>query len=61
MLSKLKEKRKALHLTQIELASKIGVTRRSIIRWENAQTMPSMKKIELLAETLGCETSDLME
>lgn len=59
MLSNLKELRKGLKLTQSELAAKMDVTRRSIIRWENGQTKPSMKKVERLAEVLGCKVSDL--
>lgn len=60
MLSKLKEMRKDLKLTQTELAAKLGVTRRSIIRWENAQTKPSAKKLEQLREVIGCTMEDLL-
>lgn len=58
MLSKLKAHRKALRMTQSELASKLNTTRRSIIRWENGQSKPSMKKMQLLAEVMGCSLED---
>lgn len=61
MLSKLKEMRKNRHLTQSELASQIGVTRRSIIRWENGQTKPSMKKVDMLAEIFSCTVDELLK
>ncbi|MDL2264290.1 helix-turn-helix domain-containing protein [Synergistaceae bacterium OttesenSCG-928-I11] len=58
MLSKLKAHRRALRLTQSELASKMNMTRRSIIRWENGQTKPSLKKLQMLADVMGCSTED---
>ncbi len=60
MLPKLKAHRRALRLTQSELASKMNTTRRSIIRWENGQTKPSMKKLQMLADVMGCSTEDFI-
>lgn len=58
MLTKLKEHRRALRLTQSELASRMNMTRRSIIRWENGQSRPSLKKMQLLADVMGCSLED---
>lgn len=59
MLSKLKAHRKALGITQNELALRINTTRRSIIRWERGETKPNPEKIQLLAEAIGCYAEDL--
>lgn len=61
MLSTLRQHRTEKGLTQIELGQKLGVTRRSIIRWENGQTKPSMKKIEKIAEFFECSIEELMK
>ena len=45
-------------MTQSELASRINTTRRSIIRWENGQTKPSLKKLQQLADIMGCSMED---
>jgi transcriptional regulator with XRE-family HTH domain len=61
MLTKLKAHRRALRLTQSELASRMNMTRRSIIRWENGQTTPSPKKLQMLADVMGCAVEDFRE
>lgn len=61
MLTKLKERRQALRLTQSELASKLNMTRRSVIRWEKGQAMPSTKKLRKLAELMGCSPEDFFK
>lgn len=61
MLSALKKHRTTKGLTQVELAQELGVTRRSIIRWENHQTEPSMKKIEKMAKFFGCTVKELLK
>jgi len=58
MLTKLKTQRRALKMTQSELASRINTTRRSIIRWENGQTKPSLKKLQMLADVMGCSMDE---
>jgi transcriptional regulator with XRE-family HTH domain len=58
VLPRLKEYRKALRMTQSELASKMNTTRRSIIRWENGQSKPSLKRLQQLADIMGCAADD---
>lgn len=58
MLTKLKTQRRAMKMTQSELASRINTTRRSIIRWENGQTKPSLKKLQMLADVMGCSMDE---
>ena len=58
MLTKLRTQRRALKMTQSELASRINTTRRSIIRWENGQTKPSLKKLQMLADVMGCSMDE---
>lgn len=54
------ELRKEKNMTQGQLAEKIGVTDKSISRWENGRTMPDLSIIPILAEELNVEVSELL-
>ncbi|MBU1042916.1 MAG: helix-turn-helix domain-containing protein [Candidatus Omnitrophica bacterium] len=56
---KLKTKRLQMHLTQLELAKKIGVSESYICQIEKGK-MVSIKKLEQLAGALGCKAKDLL-
>lgn len=52
--------RKEKNLTQIQLAKKLGVTDKSISRWENGKTMPDMSLYEPLCRILDINISELL-
>lgn len=52
--------RKEKNLTQIQLAEKLGVTDKSISRWENGKTMPDMSLYEPLCQILDIHISELL-
>lgn len=52
--------RKTKNLTQEELAEKLGVSNKSISRWENGITMPDISMLLELAEKLDVEVSELL-
>lgn len=54
------ELRKEKNMTQEQLAEKMGVTNKSISRWENGKTLPDLSMISLLAEELQVEISELL-
>jgi len=54
------ELRKEKNITQEQLAEKIGVTAKSISRWENGKTMPDLSLFNPLCEILGITVNDLM-
>lgn len=54
------ELRKDKKLTQEQLAEKIGVTDKSISRWENGKTMPDISMLSLLANELNCTIQELL-
>ena len=54
------ELRKEKGMTQEQLAEKMGVTDKSISRWENGKTMPDLSMITILAEELNVEVSELL-
>lgn len=58
---KIKSKRKALNLTQLELAEKIGLTESSISRYESGKiaTMPT-STVNKICDVLGIEPSELL-
>lgn len=55
------EKRKENGMTQEQFAEKLGVTNRSISRWENGKTMPDYSMFPIICETLGVEISEILE
>ena len=54
------ECRKKLNMTQEELDFKIGVSRKSVSRWENGNNMPDLSLFNPLCEILGITVNDLM-
>ena len=39
--------RKALQMTQEDIAEKLGVTRQSVAKWESGETVPDLDKCKL--------------
>lgn len=56
----IKNARKSKHLTQKELAEKVGVSNTAIMRYEKAQRSPNNAMFEKIAEALDVTPSDLM-
>ena len=54
------EKRKEKKLTQESLAEKLGVTSKTISRWENGNYMPDISLLKPLSEELGITLNDLI-
>lgn len=59
ILNKVKEKRTDKKLTQEELATRVGVTRRTIISLEKGSYTPSLLLAMDLAEVLGIQIENL--
>ena len=55
------ECRKKQKLTQEQLAEKLGVTNKSISRWENGKTMPDVSLFEPLCNELNISVSELLK
>ena len=55
------EKRRALNLTQEQLAEKLGVSNKTISKWENGKCMPDYGIIQKLCETLHVTLAELMD
>lgn len=54
------EKRRERNLTQAELAEKIGVSNKSVSKWENGKCMPDYAVIEPLCRELEINVTDLL-
>ena len=54
------ENRKAKKLTQEQLAEKLGVTAKTISRWENGNYMPDISLLKPLSTELGVSLNDLL-
>lgn len=52
--------RKEKELTQTQLAEILGVSDKSISRWENGKTMPDLSLYESLCKTLDIQISELL-
>lgn len=57
----LKELRNGKKLTQAELAEILGVTNRSISRWENGATMPDFDLLIALAKYYDIEIGEILD
>ncbi len=58
--NKLPEARERMNMTQQCLADKIGVSRRSVARWENTRnpSQPSIKQLVIISKLLGVPEGD---
>lgn len=54
------EMRKEKHLTQAELGERLGVTNKTISRWENGSYMPDISLIQLLCKELKISINELL-
>lgn len=54
------ENRKLKKMTQVELAEKLGVSDRSISKWENGRCMPDLSLFEPLCKELGITINELL-
>ncbi len=54
------ENRKKKNMTQEQLAEKLGVTSKTISRWENGNYMPDISMLKPLSEELGITLNDLL-
>ncbi|MEM1256562.1 MAG: helix-turn-helix transcriptional regulator [Cyanobacteria bacterium P01_H01_bin.21] len=59
--TRIAELRKRAHLTQIELADRVGVTETTIANWENGRADDWIERIALLCDALECSIQDLLE
>ncbi|MDO4315239.1 MAG: helix-turn-helix transcriptional regulator [Oscillospiraceae bacterium] len=53
-------RRRALDLSQAELAERLHVTDKAVSRWETGRGMPAIDSLEPLAEALGLSVSELL-
>lgn len=54
------EKRKQKNMTQIEFAEKLGVTNKSVSRWENGKNMPDVSLFIPVCELLDITVNELI-
>lgn len=54
------ELRKEKHLTQVQLGEKLGVTNKTVSRWETGEYMPDLSVIQLLCKELGIDINELL-
>lgn len=52
--------RKEKNLTQEQVAEKMGVTSKSVSRWENGRTLPDVSMLRMLASYMGVSLDELL-
>lgn len=55
------QQRKAKNLTQAQLAEKLGVSNKTISKWENGKCMPDYSIIQFLCKELDVTISELID
>ena len=53
-------RRRAAGLTQEEVASKLGVSRQTVGKWESGRAIPELEKLIALCDLLGCSLDELV-
>ena len=61
LAEKITEERKKNGWSQEELASRIGVSRQAVSKWESAGAVPDLQKILQLAELFGVSIDYLLK
>lgn len=56
----IKKNRLKVGLLQQDLATKMGVDRSTVTKWENGDAMPRADKLKQLSEILNCTIDDLI-
>jgi ribosome-binding protein aMBF1 (putative translation factor) len=56
----IREKREERHWSQSKLAEELGVSERSVVRWENNQTFPRDNERDALRKVLGLRTDEFI-
>ena len=56
----IKQLRESRNLTQAELAEKIGVSSKTVSKWETAKGLPDISLLQPLAQALGISVIELM-
>ena len=59
-MHRIRELRIAQKLSQQELATKLGIDRSSVAKWETGATVPDVEKCSLLAEVYGTTIDSLI-
>ena len=54
------ELRKEQNMTQLDLATKLGITDRAVSKWENGRGLPDISLIQPLCETLDISINELL-
>ena len=58
--STIKQLRESRHMTQAELAERIGVSSKTVSKWETAKGLPDISLLQPLAQALGISVIELM-
>jgi transcriptional regulator with XRE-family HTH domain len=57
----IKDKRKQLGLTQVELSHLLGVDRSTVSCWETGVSSPTLEKLVKIASVFGCTVDELLK
>lgn len=60
MLTKIKEMRKRINLTQGDLANQLSVTQGAVSQWESGLTNPTLEMLVKIAAVLQCTVDELL-
>lgn len=53
--------RKRRHMTQEEVADRVGVSRQAVAKWESGESLPDIEKASALAKLFGVSLDELMD
>lgn len=56
----LAEQRKKNHLTQQQLGDELGVTNKTVSRWENGNYMPDIEMMQIISKVLNVSINEIL-
>lgn len=60
-VKEIEKRRKAMRMTQAELATQLGVTQGAISQWESGATMPDVKYLLDMSEIFHCTVDEILK
>ena len=59
--SQIREMRKSMRLTEVDLADELGVKKQTVCNWENENIAPSVEMLRRIALYFSCSVDHLLE
>lgn len=60
-MSKIRQKREAANMSQVDLGKRLGVSSQAVCQWEAGTSAPKLSNLAAMAQIFGCAIDDLVD